>query len=99
MTYVGIDIGGTNLKAGLVDEDGHILSIESIKIASVSEQDELIEALVTMTKKLASDVGITIEDIPAILKTGVTGIALSGTILRAEDPVEETRKIVALVEK
>ena len=38
--------------------------------------------------------GITIEDIPAILNTGVTGIALSGGILNAADPVEETRKII-----
>lgn len=41
--------------------------------------------------------GITREDIPAIMQTGVTGIALSGTILRAKDPVEETRKINALI--
>ena len=41
--------------------------------------------------------GITLEDIPAIMQTGVTGIALSGTILRADDPVEETRKINALI--
>ena len=43
--------------------------------------------------------GITIEDIPDIIKTGVTGIALSSTILRAENPVEETRKINALLGK
>ena len=43
--------------------------------------------------------GITLNDIPEIMKTGVTGIALSGTILRAENPVEETRKIVEMVEK
>ena len=43
--------------------------------------------------------GITIEDIPDIMKTGVTGIALSSTILRAENPVEETRKINALLGK
>ena len=41
--------------------------------------------------------GITIDDIPKIMQTGVTGIALSGTILRAENPVEETRKIVEMV--
>ena len=40
--------------------------------------------------------GITCDDIPAILQTGVSGIALSGSILRAENPVEETRRIVAL---
>ena len=38
--------------------------------------------------------GITCEDIPAIMQTGVSGIALSGTILRAENPAEETRKII-----
>lgn len=38
--------------------------------------------------------GITYEDIPDILQTGVNGIALSGTILRAEDPVAETHRII-----
>ncbi len=38
--------------------------------------------------------GITRDDIPALLETGVDGIALSGTILRAEDPVEETRRLL-----
>ncbi len=37
--------------------------------------------------------GITAEDIPDILLTGVTGIALSGSVLRAENPVEEMRKV------
>lgn len=40
--------------------------------------------------------GITFEDVPALMETGITGIALSGTILRATDPVEETRRIVNL---
>lgn len=38
--------------------------------------------------------GITYEDIPAILRTGVNGIALSGTILNAPDPAEETKRIL-----
>lgn len=41
--------------------------------------------------------GITYEDIPEIMQTGVAGIALSGTILRADNPVEETRRILALL--
>lgn len=41
--------------------------------------------------------GITKEDIPEIMKTGVNGIALSGCILHAENPAEETRKILALL--
>ena len=26
--YIGIDVGGTNLKAGLVDESGHLVAVE-----------------------------------------------------------------------
>ncbi len=42
--------------------------------------------------------GITYDDIPAIMETGVHGIALSGTILRADDPVAETRRIIHIDE-
>ena len=41
--------------------------------------------------------GITAEDIPAILQTGVTGVALSGTVLRATDPVAEMQRILQLI--
>lgn len=41
--------------------------------------------------------GITAEDIPAIMQTGVTGIALSGTVLRAEDPITEMKKLLQLL--
>lgn len=41
--------------------------------------------------------GITAEDIPAIMQTGVTGIALSGTVLRAEEPVAEMQRLLALI--
>ena len=29
-TYIGIDIGGTNLKAGLTDESGRLLAVKSM---------------------------------------------------------------------
>lgn len=40
--------------------------------------------------------GITAEDIPDIMQTGVTGIALSGTMLRAADPVAEMRRLIEI---
>ena len=42
--------------------------------------------------------GITAADIAPIMQTGVTGIALSGTVLRAADPVAEMRRIIELME-
>ena len=41
--------------------------------------------------------GITFDDIPSLMETGVTGVALSGTVLRAADPVEEMARMVSLL--
>lgn len=38
--------------------------------------------------------GIISDDIPQLMAAGVSGIALSGSVLRAEQPVEEMRKVV-----
>lgn len=42
--------------------------------------------------------GITVEDIPAVMVTGVSGIALSGAILGAPDPVEMTARIIETID-
>ena len=41
--------------------------------------------------------GITEADIPELMQTGVNGIALSGSILRAKNPIEEMKKIMTLI--
>ena len=41
--------------------------------------------------------GITEDDIPAILATGITGIALSGTVLRAENPVQKMNELLNII--
>ena len=40
--------------------------------------------------------GICREDIPPIMQTGVSGIALSGTVLRASDPIGEMQALIAM---
>ena len=42
--------------------------------------------------------GIEKEDIPSLMGTGIMGIALSGSILRAEHPKEEMKEIIKTVE-
>lgn len=39
--------------------------------------------------------GITLDDIPALMGTGVNGVAMSGAIINAPDPVEYTRQVIA----
>lgn len=41
--------------------------------------------------------GIVPTDIPAILRTGVSGVAISSTILGSSDPVATTREIINLI--
>lgn len=43
--------------------------------------------------------GITREDIPGIMQTGVSGIALSGSIINAADPPVEAHHILEIIEK
>lgn len=62
------------------------------------------EAIVKQMKEQHIDLpivaigGITAEDIHSIMQTGVTGIALSGTVLRAEDPISEMRNLIRLTQ-
>lgn len=42
--------------------------------------------------------GITLEDIPEIMATGIGGIAISGSVLKADDPAKEMRRIISAVE-
>lgn len=39
--------------------------------------------------------GITLDDIPSLMETGVNGVAMSGAIINAPDPVEYTRQVIA----
>lgn len=62
------------------------------------------KSIVVKMKELGIDLpivaigGITVEDIPAVMETGVSGIALSGAILGAPDPVEMTARIIETID-
>lgn len=43
--------------------------------------------------------GICLEDVGPLMQTGITGIAVSGAIINADDPVEETRRFINEINK
>lgn len=43
--------------------------------------------------------GITAEDIPALMETGISGIAVSGALLNAPDPTAETGKMMEIINR
>lgn len=76
----------TNTKQGLAP----VLGINGYR--------DIIEAMRKegITLPLIAIGGITRADIPALMEVGVSGIALSGSVLRAPDPTDEIRRLLAL---
>ena len=74
MKYIGIDIGGTNLKAGLVDECGNLLASQKMKIAQIEDQEDLVRTMATMTKELAESADVPIKEIVSV------GVGVPGTV-------------------
>lgn len=63
---VGIDLGGTTVKAGLVDREGRILSQSSIDTKVGRDYRLIIEDMKKQIEKLLCDYGIGIDDIESI---------------------------------
>lgn len=63
---VGIDLGGTAIKAGLVDRDGRILIQSSIDTKVGRDYRLIIRDMEKQIEKLLSDYGSSVEDIESI---------------------------------
>ncbi len=63
--YIGVDIGGTNLKAGLVDEDGALLATAKTPVHWVGAE-EFVKTLAILSKEAAEKAGVTWADICAV---------------------------------
>lgn len=66
MKYIGIDLGGTNIKAGIVDDDGTILFKDSIKTDAHRPQDEIIRDMGKLCVDICEKAGIPHEEIESI---------------------------------
>lgn len=82
MNYIGIDIGGTNLKAGLVDDNGNLLATRKMKVAEIADQEGLVQTLVSLVQGLCGEAGIPVSQV-ASAGVGVPGAVeiRSGSIL------------------
>ena len=74
MKYVGVDIGGTNLKAGLVDENGVLLATQKMKVASIADDDGLAWTVASLVLELAHTVNISVSDVASV------GVGVPGTV-------------------
>ena len=73
MYYIGIDLGGTNIAAGIVDENYKILKKGSTPTDAKKDPDSITADIAGLCKKLVAEMGITMEDVASI------GIATPGS--------------------
>ena len=62
--YIGIDLGGTNIVAGVVNENYEILEKASVKTNLPRPSEEIAADMAKVTKEAVEKAGFTMEDVP-----------------------------------
>ena len=73
MYYIGIDLGGTGIKVGIVDENGVILHKDSCPTGVERGYAAVIEDMARMAVKVTEDSGHSLDEIKAI-GIGIPGV-------------------------
>ena len=79
MLYIGIDVGGTNLKAGLVDETGKILAVERCPL-NFQGPEQFAEDVARLAASAAGKGGVAPESLEYV-GMGLPGAVSGGDIL------------------
>lgn len=74
MYYLGIDLGGTNISVGIVDENGNILVKSSTPTMNGRAYMDIIDDMAELSKKLMAELKLDVNDIESI------GIGMPGTM-------------------
>ena len=78
MYYIGIDVGGPNLKAGLVDEAGNIVEVARIP-REYQEPEQFAEVVAGLAKAVSAKGGVGLEEI-AWVGMGMPGSVDGGNV-------------------
>jgi len=73
MYYIGVDVGGTNLVAGLVDETGRILGKVSCPVNKMMDDEQLSMEIVGLARKVCEANGVDCAQVEAV-GVGIPGL-------------------------
>ena len=74
MYYIGIDLGGTNIAVGVVNEEGSIVAKAETPTLASRPYSELVKDMADCTKRAIAEAGLTEDDIHSI-GIGIPGVA------------------------
>ena len=66
MYYIGIDLGGTTIKGGIVTEDGKIIKSKSLPTLPEREGNEIVKSMAMLALDLINEENINIEEIHSV---------------------------------
>lgn len=64
--YIGIDLGGTNIAVGMVDENGKILRKDSVPTLRERPAEEVLKDMSMLVLKVIKDCGMQVSDVKSI---------------------------------
>ena len=88
MYYIGIDLGGTNIAVGLVDENNKIIHSDSVPTIKERHWSEIIKDMAALSLKVLAESGHTLEEVKAV------GIGCPGSIDKKNGVVVYSNNIV-----
>ena len=71
---IGIDLGGTNIKAGVIDLEGQVIARVSVQTETDKGRDVIVQNLCTAAEKAAEAAGITKREVRGV------GLGVPGTL-------------------
>lgn len=74
MFYLGIDLGGTNIAVGLVDENGKIVHQDSTPTLASRPGEEIVSDMCDLCEKVVKESGHTMDEVASI------GVGSPGTV-------------------
>lgn len=86
--YIGIDLGGTNIAAGLVDKSGKILHSASIPTLKERHWSEIVKDMASLAERIVTESGHNMNEITAV------GIGCPGSIDKENGVVVYSNNIV-----
>lgn len=66
MYYIGIDLGGTKIAAGIVDENGKIIHKDSLPTGRTRESQAIVDDICLIIEKMLADTKISKEEIHSV---------------------------------
>jgi glucokinase len=84
MYYVGVDVGGTNLVAGVVTEDDQVISHAKCRASQCKTAAEMTHAIVTIARQAVEEAGVPLEEIAHV------GVGIPGAVERKDKFIYKT---------